>query len=261
MEYDPQVAMDAPGNFVVAWTVDYSATDKDVEAARFTANGQRIGSIFDVVNSGKNESEPSVAMAADGRIAVAYQKELGYNNADIYRARYTAAGGFLGNLVMDTSSQLDQFPSVAMDNAGNAVVAYGSDTAGNLSIHARRVSSSGVLGPELLLANSANYENQPAVALDPTQGNFVVAYSEFEGNTPFVWLREVGANDKVGSAQLLGSVALDPAVSFGGFHTFLVTYTVAPSVIFNRFGSPIQISRPINLPIDLGDLGHRLRSF
>jgi hypothetical protein len=71
----------------------------------------------------------------------------------------------------------------------------------------------------------------------------------------------VGANDKVGSAQLLGSVALDPAVSFGGFHTYRVTYTVAPSVIFGRFGSPIQISRPIDLPIDPGDLGHRLRSF
>src|SRR5205823_3506576 len=36
-EYSPSVAMDAAGNFVVTWMLQYSSTDVDIQAALFSA--------------------------------------------------------------------------------------------------------------------------------------------------------------------------------------------------------------------------------
>ena len=42
-EHDADVAMDANGDFVVSYTLDFSATDQDIRAVRFNSSGTGSG--------------------------------------------------------------------------------------------------------------------------------------------------------------------------------------------------------------------------
>src|SRR5262249_28273793 len=74
-EHDADVAMDANGNFVVSYTEDFSPTDKDIRAVRFTSTGARIGFVSETAQRTNDHDETfsSVAMSPDGRFDIAYQ--------------------------------------------------------------------------------------------------------------------------------------------------------------------------------------------
>src|SRR5262245_9609926 len=69
-EYNPVVAMDALGNFVVVWTIDFYGSDKDLWGARFRSDGTRLGQPISVAWSPHAEYDPSIAMAANGNFVV-----------------------------------------------------------------------------------------------------------------------------------------------------------------------------------------------
>ncbi|MCI0465298.1 MAG: hypothetical protein L0Z62_50900 [Gemmataceae bacterium] len=259
-EYDPSVAMAANGSFVVSYT--YDAYDPQIYARRYNVNGVLLGHLY-VATSTRAEQHSSVAMAPDGRSVIAYQKEYNYPDADIRLARYSASGSLLDHRSMDTSLRRDTNPSVSMDNAGNAVVAwqgnvaFGSD---DWAIHARRVSSSGVLGNPLAVWDSINRDDLwPAVALDPTNGRFAVTFERRASDTR-VLLVEVGADNVVPrSASDLGPDRWSPAISIDGNHFYQVTYTIDDSGwdpeqgIAMRFGSLDAASASLLLEESLRD--------
>src|SRR5262249_4924157 len=124
-EHDPDVAMDAQGDFIVSYTRDFSATDKDIQAVRFTSSGARIGFVNDThLDTGDfDDTRSSAAMAPTGRVDIAYEFGVHGDPGLLRLAVFDAKG------VLQTDQQLFSQrgglnPSVAMDNAGNAVVAY-----------------------------------------------------------------------------------------------------------------------------------------
>src|SRR5262249_7230283 len=131
------------------------------------------------------DSRPSVAASPDGRFIVAYQR--GYADtftnrtaaSDIVVNRYDASGNRLGIQYMGSSSGVNANPSVSMDNCGNPVVVYKSLVGNDFDVKARRVSNSGGLGAEITISASFDDEATPAVALDPTNDKFVVAYTAY----------------------------------------------------------------------------------
>jgi hypothetical protein len=70
----PSVAMDAQGDFVVAWTQTPGAGGSDVFAQKFNANGVAINGVVPVGVGTFAESQPSVAMDAKGDFVVAYTR-------------------------------------------------------------------------------------------------------------------------------------------------------------------------------------------
>src|SRR5205823_1262597 len=71
---DPRVALDAAGDFVVAWT-GVGADDSDgVYLRAFTADGSALGTDVWVNTAGATgfQGAPDVALAADGRLVVAW---------------------------------------------------------------------------------------------------------------------------------------------------------------------------------------------
>ncbi len=289
-EYDPAVAMDAGGNFVVVWTAGPDGGNTNVMGARFAADGTRLevfvaGDSF-AANAPRPDYVPSVAMAPDGKFVVSHtvywgdvvnENGLAQNNDVIVRG-YNADGTALPDMFVDVelgnddghssaaaadsgfaiaydraifggvgievrllllgadlSVQSDQLiprlsvyelgPSVAMDNDGSAVVAYVQGLPES-TIVARRVGVRGVLGDEILVPTFPGTFRNPAVALDPTNDKFVVAYDELlGGGNAAVHVREVSAFDVVGFDHNLGDFRSDPAISIGGNHDYLVTYT------------------------------------
>jgi hypothetical protein len=234
-EFNPDVAA-SNGSFVVSYTLNFSSTDQDVRAHRYTVSGGTVTDAgdFGVATTGaEDETSSSVAMAPDGSFDVAYQSTFNGNGADhdILISRFSPTGAVLASATIVQNSSLDeQSPDVAMDNAGNAVVAYqkASFATGYTEVKARRVSNAGVVGPEIAISSSPTGQKMdPSVALAPTGGAFVVAYESLDPKPPVaIEVAEVSATDQV--LTKLGPVTgASPSVSIDGFNRYMVAYTKA----------------------------------
>ena len=198
---DPSVAMDAAGDFVVAWDsvgAPYQQTATyDVHAQRFSAAGAPVGA-ESLVSTLANfdDINPSVAMDAAGDAVVVWQGEPSPGGVpepppayQIYARRYSAAGTALSDqfLVSDASSN-QSWPSVAMDAAGDFVAVWHTGDDHNLGylaqdILAQRYDAAGVAqGGAFPLSTAANTGREdPQVAM-AAGGGFVVAWINFFGS-------------------------------------------------------------------------------
>ena len=234
-EFDPDVAMDANGNFVVSNTFTFSATDQDLHARRFSSSGSLLQTIV-VASSGiANETRSSVAMGPGGNFVVAYQTQVGTLDQNIRLNGYSAAGTLLANQQIAGSTARELNPSVALDDFNEAVVVYEKvDGSGFSDIKARRVSNTGSLrGGEITITSLGGVsEVAPTVAMKRGgvgggPSSFVVAYSIFTNGFK-VGVTEVSASDvPVAQGPLFGldGANIAPALSIDGHGNYLLTYT------------------------------------
>src|SRR5262249_19686155 len=125
-EYGPDVAA-SDGSFVIVYQREKSAQNNDIRAHRYLVSGNSIldKGDFGGATSAKDEWGPSVAMSPDGRFDIAYNYNFSLTDTDIYLCRYSSAGSLIGGAQVIAGSSLNETePDVAMDNNGNAVVAY-----------------------------------------------------------------------------------------------------------------------------------------
>jgi hypothetical protein len=128
----PRVAMDPQGHFLVVWmsaNQAFPGSDVDVYAQRFDAAGAKVGGEFRVNTATTGaQSVRGVAMDAQGRAVVVWDSNAN-GQYDVLAQRYDAAGVAKGaNFVVNASTGGTQnFPAVAMDAAGDFVIAWQSD--------------------------------------------------------------------------------------------------------------------------------------
>jgi len=206
-ETDPDVATDALGNFVVSYTRDTNNNNPDIFAKQFRFDTGGLVRVLNVATTSKAENRSSIAVGPFGEIDVAYQLKFSSSDDDILLARFSAAGAPLGTLSIATSTAREQAPSLATDGSGNAVVAYQKLVGGDWDIKARRVNAAGTMGPELTIVATFSDELFPDVALDKTNGKFVVTYSTPGVHWGSSYLREVSAADAVGPVITLSTTA------------------------------------------------------
>ncbi len=130
-QHSPSVAMDADGNFVVAWGGAGLEDDSGIHGQRFNAAGDAQGIEFRV-NSHTTDGQysPSVAMDADGDFVVVWTSDnQDGDNSGIYGQRYNDTGGVEGvEFPVNSYGTDDQHrPSVAMDALGNFAVVWDSE--------------------------------------------------------------------------------------------------------------------------------------
>ena len=167
-------------------------------------------------------------MSPDGSFDIAYQRQFSGNDWDILASQYNGSGGFLRSVTVNVDSIDEEFPSVSMDNFGNAVIAYQAFDADG--IYANRLSSSGVVGSRITVQDHASAsEFNPSVALRRDgHGEFVVAYDTRPRNGSTisgVHVTEMSASDRELETHPLSTSTFDPAVSINGSDHYLVTYT------------------------------------
>lgn len=189
-EVDPAVAMDASGDFVVAWTSqgNQDGSGFGIFAQRYNAGGAPLGGEFPVnVVTFLNQWKPAVAMDAAGDFVIVWQSNLeDANGYGVYARRYNAAGVALsGDIRVNTFTTGDQTePAVAMDALGGFVVTWtsaGQDGAGD-GVFAQRFDSGGLpLGGEFRVnVTTAGTQDTPAVAMNAA-GAFIVAWRADNG--------------------------------------------------------------------------------
>jgi len=136
----PSVAVDADGDFVVAWgSWGSSGTDTDgmsTQGQRYTSDGSTQGAQFQVnTYTTHYQGRPSVAVDADGDFVVAWQSYSSYasdtDNLSIQGQRYASDGSTQGaQFQVNTYTTNGQYePSVAVDAGGDVVVVWESKVA------------------------------------------------------------------------------------------------------------------------------------
>jgi hypothetical protein len=124
-QYDPTVAMNASGEFVVAWTVDFSATDNDIHAALFNANGTRKAADFGVATTPKREFDASAGIAANGSFVISYTLQFDSGDQDVRAAMFDADAHKLRDIgVAVGAADRENNSHVTMTPGGSFAVSY-----------------------------------------------------------------------------------------------------------------------------------------
>jgi hypothetical protein len=247
-DYDPPgVAMDANGDFVVAytWSDSISPTNyHNIAATYYNSAGTPVDFINVASWTRATVTQPSVAMAPDGHFAIAYTyDDWSRTDNGIRINQYAAPGNLLETNLVAASGFDVRSPSVAMDNDDNVVVAYEkvSNTTWNYDIEAVRVTNLGFQSGEITVASTPDDELRPSVALNPTTGAFAVAYTD-EGwsGGAHVDVVEVSPSDRVTDRYNCGPESDGASISMDGSGYYMLTYTRFESSgdwnIYGRFG-------------------------
>ncbi len=223
IDHDPVVAMDAHGNFVVVWTRDFYGSDTDLWAARYRADGTRLGSSFRVATNYKAEFDPSVAMAGNGNFVVSYTLKFNASDTDVYAKMFKANGTLARTITVADSTRREGQSNVAATADGRFDIAY---TDSN-NIILQRFSKYGVRLGTVAVAKTTRTERAPSVAMDGS-GNAVVAWQVQVGSNWNVQARRVSSTGALGSVitvqataaqETAPSVAIDPTT-----RRFVVAY-------------------------------------
>lgn len=209
---EPTVAMDAAGNFVIAWVdtgrpyvIDGgTGTTRDengIYARRFNRDGVPLGTEFladreqvifpnDAVPAffGTDIDQPAIAMDADGDFVMTWRffsDLLGNINARRFNRNGVPQGTAFE--VNTTTDDRQTTPDVAMDADGDFVitwVSYGQESEDeSFGIFAQRFTNTGSKqGSEFQVNTSTiNAQLNPAIAMD-SSGNFVIVWEDNDGS-------------------------------------------------------------------------------
>ncbi len=203
-QFNPSVAMDLDGDFVVVWDSGSSGgpdtSGRSIQGQRYAADGSPAGEEFQVnAHTPGIQSDPVVAMDAAGNYVVTWfsQTSVGSDNGySIQGQRFAADGSSLGAQfqVNTYTTNSQRTPSVAMASGGDFVVVWrsgpfflskaGGDPSGG-SIRGRRFAADGSPMGDDFQVNSYTLDEQdePAVAMTPGGAFIVVWESEESGGT------------------------------------------------------------------------------
>ena len=231
----PSVAMEPGGNFVVVWSSDgQDGAGTGIYAQRYDSAGAPQGAEFQINNTtAGNQDRPQVAMDGSGNFVVAWTSDQG-GDLDIYARRYAANGSALGNEFLvnsvDVANDQDQ-PAIAMDSAGNFVVAWRTSSTldgSSTGVFAQRYDSAGSTVGAAFQVNTtgAGAQLEPSVAMNDG-GAFVISWTSVnqDGSSNGVYAQRYNAagvaqggeflvNTTTADAQDNSSVAIDASGNF-----------------------------------------------
>jgi hypothetical protein len=134
-QINPDVTIDAEGNFVVVWQDEEQDGDgSGIYARRYSARGNPIGAGNFRVNSTTdgNQETPSIGSDRNGNFTIVWASDSG-DNYNIVGQQFAANGRQIdGEFEVSRSSNRDQTrPQIAVRSNGNFVVAWQSDEGGD----------------------------------------------------------------------------------------------------------------------------------
>ncbi|HEY9843915.1 MAG TPA: hypothetical protein V6D23_25820 [Candidatus Obscuribacterales bacterium] len=181
---NPQVAMDASGNYVIAWeSSNQYDTGLGIYARRYTNGDSPVAGEFHVNTlTAGSQAHPDVAMDADGDFVVTYDSYgVDTDSQGIAFQRFNAAAAPQGGETLvntyETDNQSD--PVIGMSDSGAFAIAWTSfDQDGDgLGIFAKTFTSAGVGGSEIQVNTDETISDQrePRIAMD-ADGDFTIGW-------------------------------------------------------------------------------------
>jgi Ca2+-binding RTX toxin-like protein len=181
---EPNIAVDAQGNYVVVWeSTDPNSGNSGIFAQRYDRFGNAIGGEIEIAaDDTRSEFDPVVGVDADGNFVVAWTDGGGDAN-DVRARRFDSDGNALGDAFLVNAETADNqdTPDIAMNADGQFVITWeslGQD--GDLNgIFAQMYDRDGnPVGDEIAVNDITNgSQDDPVVAIDGS-GNFVIAWED-----------------------------------------------------------------------------------
>ena len=177
----PGVAMNNDGGFIIVWESSNipGQSSKAICGRLYASSGSSIGPEFVINEEASDSRYPDVAMDAEGDFAVVWMRDKSSNSiiARLYNADGTAKMEPFGVSTIRFSSITQ--PSIAMDKAGNFVVAWDGDPklARQDDIHVRCYKPDGTAIGEQFIVNTTltGPQQNPEVAMN-NRGRFIIAW-------------------------------------------------------------------------------------
>ena len=183
-QYDPEIATDYNGNFVITW-YDTRNGGYDVYAQRYLSNGTALGDNFKV-NDGDPRGfhdGPSISTDGTGNFVITWTESRKYD-FDIYAQRYSSDGAALsGNFKVNSLEFGDQDnPSISSDSNGNFIITWLTPAGANdgYDVYAQRYLSDGTALGDNFKANDGDQGLElwgPSVSTD-SNGNFMIYWND-----------------------------------------------------------------------------------
>jgi hypothetical protein len=187
-QWEPSVAVDADGDFVLAWTSNVNLTDShaDIYARLFDKSGNPKGPEF-LVNqtTAQSQGAPQAGIDDAGNFVIAWrdQADADLEGLPVKFRRYDASGAPLGDETV--AARMTGFArfSLAMEGDGDFIVAWNRigltgvpGASMTPDVFVRRFDASGApAGGEIAVASQPDvYETDPQVAVNDS-GQFAVA--------------------------------------------------------------------------------------
>lgn len=238
--YEPSVATDADGNFVVVWTAAGTQlySPYHVFLRRFDRNGVALAPQQQIDLDLPESGSAVVARSSDGRFVVAWNAYPS-TGAEIRARRYDAAGNALGNdIIVAQRSAGYAGPSlrIATDDAGNFTVVWTHDqyTGTNFDVYRRRFDQHGVAQGAAQRVNTTYSGSQRVadIAMDAA------------GNSVVVWDSTVSRYDTRVSGQRYGSngLALGSEFTLATKQPYPTEEPTRPSVAMARASGDFSVS-------------------
>ncbi|HET8948934.1 MAG TPA: hypothetical protein VFN44_00440, partial [Solirubrobacteraceae bacterium] len=173
--YGARVVANNAGDVLIAW-YETNGSNYLIRAA-FKPAGGSLGAAQDVSGSGQNAFSPSAAIAANGTAMVAWYRSNGTN--DIIQAAMKPAGsGFFGSASdLSAAGQSAGGPEAAMNDAGDATVAWYRYDGATYRVQATTKPASGGFGAaQTLTPSGAGHAFTPRVAMTSNRRATAVWY-------------------------------------------------------------------------------------
>jgi hypothetical protein len=210
-QFNPSVALDSEGAFVVAWSGRGAAGDlQGVHMRRFDSSGAAQGpdELVNTFTTGE-QYYPSVAMTASGDFVIAWDsKNQDGSGWGVYAQLFNAVGVKQGDefRVNTTTIDYQHNASVTADSEGDFVVTWTNAQPGGTGydIYAQRYNAAGVPQGGEFPVNSytPNVQQYPSVA-SQANGDFVVAWESFgqDGSGLGVYAQRMSVAVEVASSE------------------------------------------------------------
>jgi len=236
-QYEPCIAMDDDGDFVIAWnTSGADGSGYGVFARRYDKEGTAQGDEFQV-NSFTTDSQlfPSVACDGEGNFMIVWTSldQDGDSNG-VFAQRYDALGipqgGEFQVNTFTTGSQ--QAASVAMDDDGDFAITWQSEDGSGSGVFAQRYNAAGVAQGQEFAVNEFTYSSQngPKVAMD-SDGDFVITWMSLtqDGSVEGVIARRYDASGSPQGSEFqvntyTTNFQRSPAIAIDGDGDFVIAW-------------------------------------
>jgi uncharacterized protein YheU (UPF0270 family) len=219
-----QVAVDANGDAVFVWQ-----RSGEVIQARVRSADGTLGPTLTVSAAGQEADYPQVAVAPNGNAVIAWQFYDESVSLERIQVRTLSAAGALGSTeTLSPASQDAEYPQVAVDKQGDAVLAWDSTDGTTHRIQARVRSVAGTL-TEIQTLAEGQYVSDVHLALDPG-GDAIFAWLGFDGTVARTQTRARSAAGALSPIQTLS----DP-----GKHAYFPRVGIDPGgdavILWQRF--------------------------
>ena len=197
-----QVAFDADGDAVLAWT-----NDDQVQTRTLTAAGE-LGEIQDVSDGSYDAWEMQMAVAPDGDALYTWER-LGVDGRKRIKLRSRSADGELGEIeeISAFAADADQ-PEIGVDAEGDAVITWLRENTGGDQVQARTRTADGTLGSILTLSNTGDPHTHPQLAVS-ANGVAAIAWQRDDGYDTRIKTRKLYPGDILGATATLSDAGVD----------------------------------------------------